>query len=97
MNRKAALATEHISVGGTGVRVCLVTLCRGLPKPWVHQGTIPTLEHLAVKHAVSTSLAWSLFSKVLNFMLDLALDQIPSAEAGFREKQGHMARTGYWR
>lgn len=57
-------------------------------------GHHPHFGALAAKHAVSTSLAWSLFSKVLNFMLVLALDQIPSAEAGFREKQGRMARTG---
>lgn len=29
-----------------------------------------------MKHPVSTSLVWLLFSKVRKFMLDLALDQI---------------------
>lgn len=39
-------------------------------------GHLPHVGALAVKHAVGTSLAWSVFSKAPKFMLDLALDQV---------------------
>lgn len=45
MNSKAALATEHMAVGGERCPSVSGDALPGRFEPWVHQGTIPTFEH----------------------------------------------------